>query len=143
MPAPPAEPTAAQLQAAKEQFDRAEIGDGQPLPPPFTYGKIYRRVNDKTPVDKVPKAPTLSSTDLKQLMKDLPKPETQLQLPAGPIGGIPVPGRPADPNTFLQMARATINQRRYAKTWRKLGKRLNGRRVNRATRVPQRRAQDN
>ena len=143
MPAPPAEPTAAQLQAAKEQFDRAEIGDGQPLPPPFTYGKIYRWLNDNSPVDKVPKAPILSSTDLKQLMKDLPKPETQLQLPAAPIGGVPVPGRPADPNTFLQMARATINQRRYAKTWRKLGKRLNGRRVNRATRVPQRRAQDN
>ena len=33
MPAPPAQPTAPQLQAAKDQFDRAKVGDGQPLPP--------------------------------------------------------------------------------------------------------------
>ena len=125
--------TAAQLQAAKEQFDRAKVGDGQPLPPPFTYGKIWVPPYNRGPVEKVPKAPSISATELKQLMKDLPKPETQLQLPAPPIGGIPVPGRPADPTTFLQLARASINQKRYAKTWRRLGKRLNARGITRAT----------
>jgi len=143
MPAPPAQPTAAQLQAAKDQFDRAKVGDGQPLPPPFTYGKIWVPPYNRGPVDKVPKAPSMSATELKQLMKDLPKPETQLQLPAPPIGGIPVPGRPADPTTFLQLARASINQKRYAKTWRRLGKRLNVRGITRATNQRQRRDQDN
>ena len=143
MPAPPAQPTAAQLQAAKDQFDRAKVGDGQPLPPPFTYGKIWVPPYNRGPVEKVPKAPSISATELKQLMKDLPKPETQLQLPAPPIGGIPVPGRPADPTTFLQLARASINQKRYAKTWRRLGKRLNVRGITRATNQRQRRDQDN
>ena len=143
MPAPPAEPTAAQLQTAKDQYDRAEVGDGQPLPPPFTYGKIYRWINDNSPVDKVPKATSMSATELKQLMKDLPKPETQLQLPAPPIGGIPVPGRPDDPTTFLQLARASINQRRYAKIWRRIGKRLNVRGITRATNQRPRQEQNN
>ena len=39
MPAPPApgqppQPTAAQLQTAKNEYEAAENGDGQPLPPP-------------------------------------------------------------------------------------------------------------
>ena len=143
MPAPPAEPTAAQLQTAKDQYDRAEVGDGQPLPPPFTYGKIWVPPYNRGPVEKVPKAPSMSATELKQLMKDLPKPETQLQLPAPPIGGIPVPGRPDDPTTFLQLARASINQRRYAKIWRRIGKRLNVRGITRATNQRPRRNQDN
>ena len=105
------QPTAAQLEAAKAQYDRAEVGDGQPLPPPFTYGKVSRWINDNSPVDKVPKAPSISATELKQLMTDLPKPDTQLQLPAGPIGGIPVPGRRADPTTFLQLARQSISKK--------------------------------
>ncbi len=137
------QPTAAQLEAAKTQYNRAEVGDGQPLPPPFTYGKVYRWINDNSPVDKVPKAPSISATELKQLMTDLPKPDTQLQLPATPIGGVPVPGRPADPTTFLQLARASINQKRYAKTWRRIGKRLNVRSITRATNQTQRRVQNN
>ena len=142
MPAPPAEPTAAELQAAKNQFDRAKVGDGQPLPPPFTYGKIWVPPYNRGPVEKVPNAPTMSADELKQLMINLPKPETQLQLPAGPIGGVPVPGRPADPTTFLQLARASINQKRYAKTWRRIGKRLNVRGITRATNQRPRRDQD-
>ena len=73
LPAPPAQPAAAQLQAAKTQFDRSENGDGQPLPPPFTYGKIYRWLNDNSPVERVPKAPSVSATELKQLMNELTK----------------------------------------------------------------------
>ena len=73
----------------------------------------------------------------------MPKPETQLQLPAPPIGGIPVPGRPDDPTTFLQLARASINQKRYAKIWRRIGKRLNVRGITRATNQRLRRNQDN
>lgn len=137
------QPTAAQLEAAKAQYDRAELGDGQPLPPPFTYGKIWVPPYNRGPVEKVPKAPSISATELKQLMTDLPKPDTQLQLPVPPIGGIPVPGRPADPTTFLQLARASINQKRYAKTWRRIGKRLNVRSITRATNERQRRVQNN
>jgi len=146
MPAPPArqppQPTAAQLQTAKNEYDAAENGDGQPLPPPFTYGKIYRWLNDDNPIPKVPKAPSLSQTELKQLMKDLPKPDTQLQLPAPPIGGIPVPPAPDAPTNFFQIARATIDRRTRARTWRRIGKELNARSINRATRQPLRRNQD-
>ena len=148
MPAPPAprqppQPTPVQLQTAENEYNAAENGDGQPLPPPFTYGRIYRWLNDENPVPKVPKAPSLSQTELKQLMKDLPKPDTQLQLPAAPIGGIPVPPAPDAPTNFFQIARATINRRTQAKTWRRIGKELNTRRVNLATRQPLRRNQDN
>ena len=147
MPAPPApgqppRPTAQQLQTAKNEYNAAENGDGQPLPPPFTYGKVYRWLNDDNPIPKVPKAPSLSQTELKQLMKDLPKPDTQLQLPAPPIGGVPVPAAPDAPTNFFQIARATIDQRTQARTWRRIGKELNMRSVNRATRQPLRRNQD-
>ena len=147
MPAPPApgqppQPTAQQLQTAKNEYNAAENGDGQPLPPPFTYGKVYRWLNDDNPIPKVPKAPSLSQTELKQLMKDLPKPDTQLQLPAPPIGGVPVPAAPDAPTNFFQIARATIDQRTQARTWRRIGKELNMRSVNRATRQPLRRNQD-
>ncbi len=137
------QPTAAQLEAAKAQYDRAEVGDGQPLPPPFTYGKVSRWINDNSPVDKVPKAPSISATELKQLMTDLPKPDTQLQLPAGPIGGIPVPGRRADPTTFLQLARQSISKKQSAKIMKRIGKRLNARGITRATNERPRREQDN
>ena len=137
------QPTAAQLEAAKTQYNRAEVGDGQPLPPPFTYGKVSRWINDNSPVDKVPKAPSISATELKQLMTDLPKPETQLQLPAPPIGGIPVPGRPADPTTFLQLARQSINKKQSAKIMKRIGKRLNARGITRATNERPKREQDN
>jgi len=40
-PAIAGQPTAVEIQAAKAAFDAAKNGDGQPLPPPFTYGKIY------------------------------------------------------------------------------------------------------
>ena len=146
MPAPlarqPPQPTAAQLQTAKNEYDAAENGDGQPLPPPFTYGKIYRWLNDDNPIPKVPKAPSLSQTELVELMKDLPKPDTQLQLPAPPIGGIGIPPAPDAPTNFFQIARATIDQRTRARTWRRIGKELNARSVNRATRQPLRRNQD-
>ena len=75
-------------------------------------------------------------------MKDLPKPDTQLQLPAPPIGGIPVPPAPDAPTNFFQIARATIDRRTRARTWRRIGKELNARSVNRATRQPLRRNQD-
>lgn len=148
MPAPPtprqpSQPTPVQLQTAKDEYTAAENGDGQPLPPPFTYGRVYRWLNDENAVPKIPKAPSLSQTELKQLMKDLPKPDTQLQLPAPPIGGIPVPPAPTAPTNFLQIARATIGRRTQAKTWKRIGKELNARRVNRATRQPLRRNQDN
>ena len=147
MPVPPApgqpsQPTAQQLQTAKNEYNAAENGDGRPLPPPFTYGKVYRWLNDDNPIPKVPKAPSLSQTELKQLMKDLPKPDTQLQLPAPPIGGIPVPPAPDAPTNFFQIARATIDRRTQARTWRRIGKELNARNVNRATRQPLRRNQD-
>lgn len=148
MPAPPAprqpsQPTPAQLQTAKDEYAAAENGDGQPLPPPFTYGRVYRWLNDEKAVPKIPKAPSLSRTELKYLMKDLPKPDTQLQLAAPPIGGIPVPPAPDAPTNFLQIARTTIGRRTRAKIWKKIGKELNARRVNRATRQPLRRNQDN
>jgi len=148
MPAPPAprqppQPTPAQLQTAKDEYAAAEIGDGQPLPPPFTHGVVYRWLNDENPIPKVPKAPSLSQTELLQLMKDLPKPDTQLQLPAPPIGEIPVPPAPDAPANFLQIARATIGRQTQAKTWKRIGKELNARSVNRATRQPLRRNQDN
>ena len=147
MPAPPprqaAQPTPAQLQTAKDEYALAENGDGQPLRPPFTHGVVYRWLNDDNPIPKIPKAPSLSQTELLQLMKDLPKPDTQLQLPAPPIGGIPVPPAPNAPTNFLQIARATIRRRTQAKIWKKIGKELNARRVNKATRQPLRRNQDN
>ena len=147
MPAPPprqaAQPTPAQLQTAKDEYALAENGDGQPLRPPFTHGVVYRWLNDDNPIPKIPKAPSLSQTELLQLMKDLPKPDTQLQLPAPPIGGIPVPPAPNAPTNFLQVARATIRRRTQAKIWKKIGKELNARRVNKATRQPLRRNQDN
>ena len=75
MPAPPtprqpSQPTPVQLQTAKDEYTAAENGDGQPLPPPFTYGRVYRWLNDENAVPKIPKAPSLSQTELKQLMKD-------------------------------------------------------------------------
>lgn len=137
------QPTAAQLEAAKTQYNRAEVGDGQPLPPPFTYGKIWVPPYNRGPVEKVPKPPSISATELKQLMTDLPKPDTQLQLPAPPIGGIPVPGRPADPTTFLQLARQSINKKQSAKIMKRIGKRLNARGITRATNERPKREQDN
>lgn len=141
MPAPPAprqqpQPTAAQLQTAKNEYDAAENGDGRPLPPPFTFGKIYDNAGNK--IDKLPSAPDLSRKELQKLMQDLPKPDTLLQLPAPPIGGVPVPPTAAAPTSFLDIARQTLRKRRR----RKLGEKLNARVINRATRRPASRAQN-
>ena len=90
MPAPrapgqPPQPTPAQLQTAKNEYNAAKNGDGRPLPPPFTYGKIYDNAGNK--IDKLPSAPNFSRKELQKLMQDLPKPDTLLQLPVLPIGG--------------------------------------------------------
>ena len=127
-----AQPTAAELQTAKNEYDMAATGDGQPLPPPFTYGKIYVRGRQ---IDKLPPAPHLSIAELKSLMKDLPKPDTQLQLTT--IGGVPVAARPG-PRSFLQIAQATLRNKNRVK-W---AKKLNARVINRATRRPQSRTKN-
>ena len=142
MPAPPApgqppQPTAAQLQTAKNEYNAAKNGDGQPLPPPFTFGKIYDNAGNK--IDKLPSAPDFSRKELQKLMQDLPKPDTMLQLPALPIGGIPVPPPAAAPTSFLDIARQTLRKR----IRKKLGKKLNAKVINRATRRPASRAQNN
>jgi len=142
MPAPPApgqppQPTAAQLQTAKNEYNAAKNGDGQPLPPPFTFGKIYDNAGNK--IDKLPSAPDFSRKELQKLMQDLPKPDTLLQLPSLPIGGVPVPPPAAAPTSFLDIARQTLRKRRR----KKLGEKLNARVINRATRRPASRAQNN
>jgi len=131
---------AAALQTAKNEAETAKHGDRQRLPPPFTHGKIYINENSSTKILKLANAPALTSVELKALMMELPKQDTQLQLAAPPIGGIAVPVAPAAPTTFLEMARDTIRRRRQGKIWRKLGKELNARRINASTR--QRRTQN-
>ena len=142
MPAPrapgqPPQPTPAQLQTAKNEYNAAKNGDGRPLPPPFTYGKIYDNAGNI--IDKLPSAPNFSRKELQKLMQDLPKPDTLLQLPVLPIGGVPVPPAAAAPTSFLAIARQTLRKRRR----RKLGKKLNEKVINKATRRTASRAQNN
>jgi len=139
VPAPgqPPQPTPAQLQTAKNEYNAAKTGDGRPLPPPFTYGKIYDNAGNK--IDKLPSAPDFSRKELQKLMQDLPKPDTMLQLPAPPIGGVPVPPPAAAPTSFLDIARQTL-RKRIRKT---IGKKLNEKVINKATRRTASRTQNN
>uniref|UniRef100_A0A6C0C5L2 Uncharacterized protein n=1 Tax=viral metagenome TaxID=1070528 RepID=A0A6C0C5L2_9ZZZZ len=129
-PDQPPQPTAAQLQTAKNEYEESKKGDEQPLPPPFTYGKIYRWLNDTNPILKVAKAPSLSSSELKQLILDLPKPDTQLTT---------MPTREVQTTSFLDLARQTLRKKKISKIMKKLNAKI----VNRATRQPMRRNQDN
>ena len=64
------QPTAAQLEEANTQYNRAEIGDEQPIPPPFTYDNIWVAQYTRERVEKVEKPNSSYATELKQVMKD-------------------------------------------------------------------------
>jgi len=132
----PGQPTPQQLQTAKNESIMAENGDGQPLPPPFTYGKIY---NNGKKINKLQVAPSLSRAELQALMTSLPKPDTRLQLPNAPIGSVPVSSTPTGPSSFMDLANLSLKKKRRMK----LGKRLNAKVINKATRRPESRAKDN
>ena len=70
VPAPPAEPTQDQLNIAKREYDTAENGDRNPLPPPFTYGKIYQ---NNVAIEKLSNAPIILRAELETLIKNLPQ----------------------------------------------------------------------
>lgn len=112
------QPTNNEKQAAKAAFDAAERGDGQPLPLPFTYGKIYNLT--MKPVNKLPKAPIMSTKDMLNLVQYLTKKTSK---------------------TFLDTLSATLNKKTKGKVIRNIGKRLNSKNINIETRKKNRREQ--
>ena len=119
VPAPPALPTEIQLSTAKKAFVDSKRGDGQPIPPPFTYGKIY--TTSGKPFDKMAKAPHLSRRELQKLMLDLEKPDTQLQLSAGDRVSPPK----SSPTSFFGLARSSMAKKITRVTRQRIGKKLN------------------
>jgi len=68
-------PSMAALNKADRSFKIAEKGDGNPLPPPFTYGKIYTNGPNgpnASPVAKISVAPEISSKELLKIVSSVP-----------------------------------------------------------------------
>jgi hypothetical protein len=121
VPTPPALPTETQLSTAKKELANSKRGDGHPIPPPFTYGKIYSARGK--PVDKMAKAPRLSRVELQKLMLDLLKPDTQLQLLS--TDGLRVGPQSTKQTSFFGLARASMAKKRTRAVRQRIGKRLN------------------
>ena len=126
---PPAVPTAADIKrAAAEYASKALAGDKKPLPPPFTNGLYYDGAGNKHP--KVGSPPKLNHSEILDIIKNQPKPPTQLQL----FGGPAVPAAPGIPQTFMGKVSLSFSRYLAAKKWKKLGKSLNARTINKKTR---------
>ena len=132
-------PTSTELNAAREAFNRAKKGDGISLPVPFTYGKVYRNGFKNPPSDKLPKAPIISQKDLKKILIDLPKPNTDLLLSGKTSSAITNPRDVV--GSLLQQAKMTLNKKTAGKIFRKLGQRLNKTTIEKETKTPLRKNQ--
>ena len=103
------------IKEAAQRQQEAIRGDGNPLPPPFTYGKIYRNGTNNKATEKLPPAPSLSRKDFKKLLNNLPKPTTKVDLDVTPVGAAAIPqDLPAEPMGLLEQARAVTREKQTA-----------------------------
>ena len=124
------------IREAAQRQQEAMRGDGNPLPPPFTYGKIYRNGTNNKATEKLPTAPSLSRKDFKKLLNNLPKPTTQVDLNARPVGAAAIPqDPPREPMGLLEQARAVTRKKQTKKIIKRLRENLNSKVINRQTSV--------